>query len=167
MKTSPCFHLIDRFIMIKPIAFQNLRVLKALPACGLICSIRILHPRDLSLNVLLSQAIQIQDMPRILLPKRNHKVVSWSGYRLVLFRGVKPSDGNQHRKKKLPLLIAKAINSLPHKSFRFCSPMQNRWKPGHETIRWKPGHETIRWKPCIYIPQLETSYENYIMKISI
>ena len=36
-------------------------------------------------------------------------------------------NGNQHRKKKLPLLIAKAINSLPHKSFRFCSPMQNIW----------------------------------------
>ena len=46
----------------------------------------------------------------------------------------KPSAENQHRKKKLPLLIAKAINSLPHKSFRFCSPMQNRWKLGHETI---------------------------------
>ena len=30
-----------------------------------------------------------------------------------------------NRKKKLPLLIAKAINSLPHKSFRFCSPMLN------------------------------------------
>ena len=30
---------------------------------------------------------------------------------------------SQNRKKKLPLLIAKAINSLPHKSFRFCSPM--------------------------------------------
>ena len=26
----------------------------------------------------------------------------------------KPQNGNQHRKKKLPLLIAKAINSLPH-----------------------------------------------------
>ena len=45
---------------------------------------------------------------------------------------MKPSDGNQHRKKKLPLLIAKAINSLPHKSFCFCSPMQNRWKPRSE-----------------------------------
>ena len=32
---------------------------------------------------------------------------------------VKQSDGNQHRKKKLPLLIAKAINSLPHKSAAF------------------------------------------------
>ena len=32
-----------------------------------------------------------------------------------------------NRKKKLPLLIAKAINSLPHKSFRFCSPMRNIW----------------------------------------
>ena len=41
----------------------------------------------------------------------------------VCFQQVKPANGNQHRKKKLPLLIAKAINSLPHKSFRFCSPM--------------------------------------------
>ena len=41
---------------------------------------------------------------------------------------MKPSNGNQHRKKKLPLLIAKAINSLPHKSGSFCSPML-LWKP--------------------------------------
>ena len=36
---------------------------------------RILHPRDLSLNVLLAQAIQIQAMPRILLPKR---IIRWT-----------------------------------------------------------------------------------------
>ena len=31
-----------------------------------------------------------------------------------------PAYGNhQHRKKKLPLLIAKAINSLPHKNAAF------------------------------------------------
>ena len=29
-------------------------------------------------------------------------------------------------------------NSLRHKSFRFCSPMQNRWKPGHETTHCLP-----------------------------
>ena len=55
------------------------------------------------------------------------------------FTHMKPSDGNQHRKKKLPLLIAKAINSLPHKSFCFCSPMQNIWgqqlEPANETIK--------------------------------
>ena len=54
---------------------------------------------------------------------------------------MKPSDGNQHRKKKLRLLIAKAINSLPHKSFHFCSPMRNIWLYSYETIRWKPASQ--------------------------
>ena len=45
-----------------------------------------------------------------------------------------------------------AINSLPHKSFCFCSPIRNIWSQQLATSNWKP---------------LETSYENYIMKISI
>ena len=60
------------------------------------------------------------------------------------FTHMKPSDGNQHRKKKHPLLLTKASafvsNSLPHKSFRCCSPMLEKLG----TIYWFPGNWETR-----------------------
>ena len=59
-----------------------------LPTYGSLCNYESSIPVTSSLNVLLSQAIQILVMPRILLPKRNHKVESWSDNQPVLFMGV-------------------------------------------------------------------------------
>ena len=59
-----------------------------LPTYGSFCNDESSIPVTSSLNVLQQQAIQILVMPRILLPKRNHKVETWYDNQPVLFRGV-------------------------------------------------------------------------------
>ena len=60
---------------------------------------------------------------------------------LLLFPNAKHMEsatGTIKSQKETSPLAHFVRNSLPHKSFCFCSPMRNRWKPYHRKSRHEP-----------------------------
>ena len=99
--------------------------------------------------------------------KYNHKP-------LILLLNISKVVGTSKREpsntqKETSPLAHSVRNSLPHKSFRFCSPMQNKWKPstafpvdGFSTVFYRNGITIYGAKPKAR-PRIFVRYAHYTL----